>query len=133
MWCSVSSVDGRQTVPRAELTGTLLLLAAGHHEVFSDSLYVVRGSEALASDQEGTQSSYLGSVNCDLWHRFLPWRATATVGKVKAHTSLKEVADGFIEFDIFSGMRSPTFLLAMQHICLHFLTLPCSSLLQTLR
>ena len=63
VWCAVSSVEGRQTVPRAELTGTLLLLAAGHHEVFSDSMYVVNGSGALASDPDGTNCSYLRSVN----------------------------------------------------------------------
>ena len=57
----------------------------------------------MAADPEGNQSSYLGSVNCDLWHRFLPWRAITAVDKVKAHTSLKDVASGSIEFDKLFG------------------------------
>ena len=71
IWCAVASVEGRQTVLRAELTGALLTLAAGHHQVFSDSRYVVNGSAAINLDPEGNDSSYLKSVNCDLWHRFL--------------------------------------------------------------
>ena len=75
----------------------------------------------MASVPEGADSS-LGSVNCDLWHRFLPWKNSTVVGKVKAHTSLEEVAEAKIESDVFWATLWPISLQAMLHNCLLCLT-----------
>ena len=85
------TVPGRQTVPRAELQG---LVKAGQAtlatEYLSDASYVVAGP----SSSLFRQSSYLASVNGDLWQQYFlqSEHARKTPIKVKAHRSAVQAA-----------------------------------------
>ena len=105
-------VPGRQTVPRAELAaglGALKALAAEEGaaqprkpvEIRSDAAYFVRG----ANQDEGLFRVKCSGTNGDLWQGFhdLGGRDQCTVSKVKAHTSIFDVASGATRLEDYIG------------------------------
>ena len=88
-----SEVPGKQTVPRAELYGTILAReAAGGDQaldILCDAAYVVKGASNYNADQLDAGS------NGDLWHRsgMLAHQKPATaVKKIKAHAEAEVLA-----------------------------------------
>jgi ribonuclease HI len=91
-----ATVEGRQTVPRAELTAVCIVLALArqsHIFIFIDASYVFNGlKKGAAKSSEG--------VNGELWVRF--WellkhrggRASVTFTKVKSHVTDQQVLNG---------------------------------------
>ncbi len=101
----LGEVPGRQTVPRAELTGAELILneaAPGRPALWSDASYVVSGAAASGPRLE----ALLTGANGDLWGAlfdvFDPEEHPA-VGKVKGHRSISAVLEGRLSIEAYVG------------------------------
>ena len=105
---AVASVPGRQTVPRAEISGATMCYGLATEKVSSDCLHVVNTVEEIESlnEHEVSHCRALKGLNHDLW---LAWwqerqrRGTRVVGKVKAHLSLEDVLQGTISYHEWLG------------------------------
>ena len=102
-----SSVPGRQTVPRAELVGWI-----GGNELNpmvpcrSDSLHVVKGVSSLSDIADADSSPLLRHSNYDLWriaYKALEESHAPPPIKVKAHTTLEQVAEGSVSVQDYIG------------------------------
>ena len=91
----ISSVWGKQSVPRAELTGTTALSKAQCAEVWADASYVVNGCKELRSYHEGSpEPGYLRAGNSDLWAKASQMAVAhgwPEVCKIKAHVAKDKV------------------------------------------
>ena len=104
----LTSVPGSQTIPRAETFGATrgaqLPAAPDGATYHVDATYVVNGAKQLRWAGEHSTPTLLQGRNADLWAAFRLVHAPGhDVTKIKAHTTLQQVAVGEVKFRDYAG------------------------------
>jgi hypothetical protein len=105
----LSAVPGSQIIPRAETygatIGTVLPAAKSEATYRVDASYVMHGSQQINNTHGSLTPAVMRGRNNDLWSAFeLAHAGDATnVCKVKAHTTIQQVAEGKVSFRDYAG------------------------------
>eukprot|EP00930_Biecheleria_cincta_P010181 TRINITY_DN11216_c0_g1_i2.p2 TRINITY_DN11216_c0_g1~~TRINITY_DN11216_c0_g1_i2.p2 ORF type:complete len:157 (-),score=31.46 TRINITY_DN11216_c0_g1_i2:802-1272(-) len=110
--CHLTSIIGKQTIPRAELTGADSGGRLGKPACRTDCLYVARGADKFGERVEDSQCIEPGNFplldkpNGDLWRQLTTTYAETgcqPAAKVKGHELLSNVLQGQASFTDFIG------------------------------